>query len=731
MDNLHIDFETYSPEDIKLGAYKYSEHPETEVLMCSYKLNGGETKLWVNMAEEMCFDYIYSPFVPPELQALLDDPTVLIWAQNVGFEKAILENVLSFNIDSDRYRCTAALGRSVALHGDLEGLAIDLELVEQKDKAGKLLITKFCKPRKPTKNNPLTRITAQDDPDAFLELCRYCVQDTKTESAIHERLKAYEFKGDELRIFQLDTKLNGYGLPFDLPSIENGLEIVRQYVERETIRFRELSGGINPTQRDRVQELINKMLLSITPFEAMQLDLGDEQDAAHYAMVKKDAPAMDPFKAIPSINAKLPEGMPPLTDLRASTIDEWLKENKRLKGCAAYEMLKIKRSVGRSSTKKLITMLNASGAGDRVRGTLCFHGATTGRWAGRIVQPQNLPRPTIKDTMGALEASNHLGLEDIEFLYGDPMAAIASVIRHYICAPEGRELIVADYTAIEARVLCWLAGQSDAVRLFQREVDARREWQDGKIPEAEYLTIKVACDPYIEMACIVLDRTPQEVEDLGGRQLGKAIILGCGYQMGGGTFFTTCENWGMAVTEELAGRCVKAYREKYGRVKALWEEIQDAAIKAVHKPETVVSLGVLKFKMTDGFLFVRLPSGRKLAYPRPRVVLKKKWGRAMPCLEFYGKNDKTVHWGMKDTYGGKLTENICQAIARDVMGVGMLNAEEKGYTTLTSIHDEAVAEVAQGEGTVLEYERLLCKMPDWAKGIPLASEGYRSKRYRK
>ena len=151
------------------------------------------------------------------------------------------------------------------------------------------------------------------------------------------------------------------------------------------------------------------------------------------------------------------------------------------------------------------------------------------------------------------------------------------------------------------------------------------------------------------MACIVLDRTPQEVEDLGGRQLGKAIILGCGYSMGGGTFFATCESWGMAVTEELAAKCVKAYREKYGRVKALWSEIETAAIKAVHKPGTVVSLGVLKFKMTDGFLFVRLPSGRKLEYPRPRIVLKKKWGRAMPCLEFYGKNDKTVHWHMKET----------------------------------------------------------------------------------
>jgi DNA polymerase len=332
--------------------------------------------------------------------------------------------------------------------------------------------------------------------------------------------------------------------------------------------------------------------------------------------------------------------------------------------------------------------------------------------------------------MGALEASNHLGLEDMEFLYGDPMAAIASLIRHYICAPKGRELIVADYSAIEARVLCWLAGQTDAVRLFQREVDARREWQDGKISEADYKVIKLACDPYIDMAAFVYSKAPGDVT-FDERQLGKAIILGCGYQMGGGTFFATCEQWGMAVTEELAGRCVKAYREKYGKVKALWNLIEEAAIQAVHKPGAVITEGLLKFKMADGFLFVRLPSGRKIAYPRPRVVLKKKWGRALPCLEFYGKNDKSVHWYMKDTYGGKLTENICQAIARDVMGVGMLNAEDAGYITLTSIHDEAVAEVAEGEGAVLEYERLLCKMPDWAKGIPLASEGYRSKRYRK
>jgi len=700
MKELHIDYETFSKTDIKSrGAYKYSECSSTEVLMLGWALDDEEPQLWINSKgwpgepEDLEPPYIVSPDIPYELMEHLEDPEVLVWAHNVGFEKAISDNVLLRDypfldlIDSGRYRCTAALSRSLALHGDLEGAAIDLELQEKKDPEGKRLIRKFSLPRKPTKNDDRTRLYGwmEDCKEDFIKFCDYCIQDVKTERAIHSRLKRYEFKDEELEIFKLDTAMNSLGVPIDTHAVRKGLALVGEYSKIETEKFREMSGGINPTQRD---------------------------------------------KAMMAINDLMPEGIERLENLQAGAIDAWLKAYPHLEGQQCFDMLKIRRSLGRSSTKKLQAMLNTAGKGDRVRGSLLFHGATTGRWAGRLIQPQNLPRPVIKNTLEALDATLTMDLEDVEFLYGDPMAVVSSVIRHYIAAPKGQDLMVADYSAIEARILCWVAGEKDAVRMFQREVDARREFQDGKISGEEYKEIKRLSDLYIDMAALVYDKPSHLITD-GERALGKAIILGCGYQMWHTTFYETCLAWGMKIDPKLAERSVKVYRSKYPKIAALWPSMEKAAIQAVLKPGEVYPCAKFKFLVDDGFMFMRLPSGRKLAYPRPEIKMVSKYGKKVPQLNFYGKGDSTVFWGHKSTYGGKLTENSIQAVARDVMGNGMVQANQAGYNVFTSIHDEAPAIVKEGWGSVKEYERLLCKQPAWADGIPLAAEGYRAKRYRK
>jgi DNA polymerase len=695
MKNLHIDFETFSSVDIDLGSYKYSESYDAEVLMASWCIDEEVPNLWVNTLNwperhPSIRDFVFSPAPPPELVEYLNDSNVLIWAHNVSFEKAIIDNVLRRNypqinkVDNRRYRCTAALTRSLALHGDLEGAAIDLKLLEQKDKRGELLINKFSKKRNPTDKKPRVRYFGWEDdhwPD-FLNYCEYCVQDVRTERAIHSRLKDYELTGVELEVFLLDLVMNERGLYIDVEAVSKGLDILDDYKRQQISQCRKLTGGIDPTR--------TAMLLS-------------------------------------TVNDMLPPRIEKLRNLQATTIDNFLTENVDLKEVnPCYEILKIRRSLSRSSTSKLQKMYDAPCKDKRVKGTLLYHAATTGRWAGRIIQPQNLPRPTLPNSFELLDSSMYMDSNDLDFLYGDPMRVISSVIRHYITAPEGKELMVVDFTAIEARVLAWMAGQLDALENYQKEVDAKKSYTEGAITFDQYKKIKTDCDVYIKMAAEVYQKDASKVTK-NERSLGKAIVLGCGYQMWWPTFIKSCAKVGLQIDNSLAEKSVRIYRQNYSRVVQLWDDVNNAAVRAVNRPDEIQTVGKIGYLKKDDFLFAILPSGRKLAYPYPKIVR----GKRGLAVEFYGKGDDSVYWCRRTLYGGKLTQHATQGIGRDLIANGMLNAEKEGYEVITSVHDECLSEVHEGFGNLTRFEYSLCEQPSWANGIPLTAEGYRSKRYKK
>lgn len=299
--------------------------------------------------------------------------------------------------------------------------------------------------------------------------------------------------------------------------------------------------------------------------------------------------------------------------------------------------------------------------------------------------------------------------DEIIAKYGDVMTALSAALRGAIIAPPGRQLYVADYAGIEARVLSWVARQDDALRMFH---------EGG--------------DPYCDMASAIYNR-PITKDDKQERQLGKAAVLGCGYQMGGPKFVSTAAMYGVTIDDDFSQQVVDAYRDKYWRVKKLWYDTQDAAVEAVQYPGRTVVQDRLRWRREGNFLFCTLPSGRRLAYPFPELRKNTTpWGSVQWQVTFMGVDMYSHKWKRQTTYGGKLVENIVQAVSRDLMASALQRCEESGtYTPILSVHDEVIAEAPLGAGSVKEFEGLLTTLPEWAKGCPVGAEGWAGGRYRK
>ena len=666
MEKLRLDFETFSETDISdVGAIRYSECPTTEVLILGYKIDDNPVKSITS------FDW---DKLPADLKAAILDEEVLITAFNASFERSIIEQVLCKRHGwpkptATRYRCTQALCASLSLPLALDKAAKVLNLDDGKDKRGKQLIKLFSVPQKEKKSkknpNPKTfRILPEDDIDQFIEFVEYCEQDVVVEEAIENKLIKFPMTKSEVDLWHLDQKINRRGIPLDIPTVKKAFDMVTKYTADLIEPFHNLTGGLRPTQRAKVLDWLN--------------DRGCELD-----------------------------------NLQAETLLDFLKNPPDVpKEC--IEVVEIRTSAARSSNGKLIKMLECVSDDGRARGTLQFCGALkTGRWAGRLIQPHNFPRPQIKQTKIALDLIKHNSIEELVMMFGDPLMTISSTLRHMIAAPEGREFIVADYAAIEARVVCWLAGQWDAVERFIEGIDAYCHMAMSIYPRMSYQQIK--------------DKNDFE------RQLGKQAVLGCGFGMGWKTFKTTCEGYGMNVSDELAEKTVNAYRTTHPEVRNYWYAVERAAIQAV-KSGRIVKLNNLKFGVIEGFLFIVLPSGRRLAYPNVKLVQKKtSWGEMKETIRFTGvKNGQPC---VEHTYGGKLVENITQAVARDLMAYGMKCTENTIYEIITTIHDEIVSEVNKGAGSVEEFEGMISQLPAWAKSLrlrlPLKAEGYRDIVYKK
>lgn len=710
-----IDFETRSEADLKkVGTWAYSLHPTTFVLCMAFRLptwKKGRTALWhpafpqLGIPEADCSD---------DLVELFDyiDGGGLVEAHNAFFERAIWTNQMLAKgcptIAHSQWRCSAAKGAAHALPRALEDVAEVLETDEQKDTFGSALMKKMSKPWKPTvtdcrewykKHAPCPACEAVGKVQEFkkdgapklkLSKCKecngrghdinisllppipifresvedlhalweYCRQDVLTEEEVS--LTIPDLSEQETEIYLLDQAINVRGFQLDPEAVDTALRLIAQEVEILNAELLALTDGVveRATQRERM----------VKWFAEHGLELPNTQ---------------------------------------AATLDAFLESKGLTHECRRG--LELMRSLGRSSTSKYVTMKNWICPDHRVRGGLLFHGAGTGRWSGQGVQPHNFVKGKIKD-MNALWITLKDGTrEEIMELYGDMMSALSYALRGVICAPAGRRLYVADYAAIEARVVLWLAGDERALDIFRRGEDI-----------------------YLDMATDIYKRVCTKA-DKKERDMGKVAVLGLGFQMGWKKFKDTCAKFKIFITDEFAQQVVDAYREKFYLVKEMWAEQEWAAQEAVENKGEKIKAGRITWYYDYGFLYCVLPSGRKLAYPDPEMHLKKtSWGALKSTVTFMGINPKTRQWERMSLYGGLIVENETQAVARDLMAEAMLRMEKSEvYDPVLSVHDEGIAEADEDKGDVKEFEALMAQVPYWADGLPVGAEGWTGFQYRK
>ena len=681
-DRITIDFETRSEAKLlDVGAYAYSIHPSTEILCMAYKIPGMEkAKLWArtdkNLPQEL-FDAIADEFDNYYIEAHNSFFELVIW-MNVGVKKLGWPP-----LPLERIMCSAAKAAAHALPRSLDKAGLAMKLKKQKDKTGTKLIKLLCQPQKPTKKD--SRVWYNEDDielvkfakdeyytsaELFKMLGEYCIQDVESEEELSSQVD--DITEDERKIWLMDQTINYRGFYTDIPLAKKAnqiLAVLEQDIIRDIIK---LTDGmvLGPTKRADI----------LLYCDLAGYDLEDlTKDTVDKALQKEDWPA------------------------------------------DVGKLLKLRQLGGGTATKKFNKFIEMADEEQVIKGTLMYHGATTGRWTGKGVQTQNLMRgifTSIDEIMECIDLINRGDIDAIRDGYDNPIEALASCIRSVICARPGHELFVADYSAIEARVLVWLAGDDNALDIFNRGEDI-----------------------YLDMAYDIFNITLEDYQKLDDynkwyyRFVGKQAILGLGYQMGHPRFKKEAlKQANMDLDLDFCKEVVTTYREKYIKVKNLWYDYEQAAIKAVREKrgkKRAVKVGKIKYYRKKGFLCCELPSGRCIHYHRPRVEEYEWNGVPKKKLTYWGVDPFSKKYKKLDTYGGSLVESICQGTARDIMSYAALGVEEAGYNILTSVHDELVSEREIGLGCVKEYEQLLCTLPAWADGCPIDAEGWKGKRYKK
>lgn len=398
---------------------------------------------------------------------------------------------------------------------------------------------------------------------------------------------------------------------------------------------------------------------------------------------------------------------------------------------AARRALELRQEGGKASVDKIDALLNGMDADGRARGLLQFHAANTGRWGGRRFQPQNILRPDEAfDIDGAIDTIlNHptaRAMDILDAMYGTPITCVSYTLRGMVKAPKGKKIVAADFSNIEGVVLAWLAGERPRLLAF-------REYFAGKGP-----------DLYCVAASGIYGRTVTKANK-EERQIGKVAELACGYGGGVGAFQTMAAAYGVKVPDDQANEIKTAWRDANPAIVQFWQELEDAAIEAIYHPGRAVSAGPITYKKVGSFLWCRLPSGRALCYPYPEVhAVKTPWGQMKDAVTFktvpnvsnrkkivWEDKSNTNKWARISTYGGALCENVTQAVARDLLAEAMVRLEGAGYPIILTVHDENVSETAESFGSAKEYEEIMCELPEWAKGLPIAASGFESQRYKK
>ena len=641
---LAIDIETYSDVDlINCGVYKYTDSDNFEILLFAYSVDDEETKI---------VDFASGEKLPEEIMEMLLDDSVIKTAFNANFERTCLSRHLGVKLKPEAWRCTAVQAAMLALPLSLEGVGVVLGLDKQKMSEGKELIRYFCSPCKPTKSNGgRTRNLPEDAPEKWELFKTYCIRDVDVEKQIRKKLWKYPIPEKEQQLYCLDQRINDRGIMVDRNLVNHAIACDLLYKETATKRAYELSELENPN--------------SVSQLKGWLTEKGIEVDS-----------------------------------LAKATVEELVDKTEG----DVQEMLKLRLAMSKTSVKKYEAIDRSVCRESRVHGLLQFFGANrTGRWAGRLVQIHNLPQNHITDLELARGLVSDGRYDDVEMLYESTPNVLSELIRTAFVAKPGCRFIISDFSAIEARVLAWLAGERWRFEVFQTH---------GKIYEAS--------------ASAMFHVPIEEITKTSPlRQKGKISELALGYGGSVGAM-TAMGALKMGLSEEELPSLVTTWRNANPHITQFWWAVDEAAVKAVRdkKPSRV---GRVAFEYTSGILFVTLPSGRKLSYVKPKMGVNK-FGREGITYEGIGESKK---WMRLETYGPKLVENIVQATSRDILAEAMLRLEKAGFDIVCHVHDEVVLEVPNGISSVEEINEIMAVNPEWTDGLPLSAAGFESPFYKK
>lgn len=656
MRHLSIDLETFSSVNIqKSGLYKYVQSADFQILLFAYSFDGDPVQV---------IDLARGEIITPEILSALSNSDVIKHAYNASFEWYCLNKF--YYSPLDQWRCTMLHGLYCGYPAGLAATGAALGLPDDKKKMsiGKALIKLFCVPCKPTnKNGQRTRTLPHHEPEKWQLFKDYCKQDVVTEMEVENKLSAFPVPEQEQKLWELDQVINAYGVAMDQELIDGALycdEIITKELIDEAVK---LSGLDNPKS---VQQLS----------AWLEDETGEE-----------------------------------ITDLQKDTVKDLLKTTDNDK---AKRMLEIRQELSKASIKKYTAMKNAICADGRIRGLLQFYGANrTGRWAGRIVQVQNLTKNKVETIEHARDCVKGKKVDALRLIYGSIPDILSQLIRTAFIPSSENVFLDADFSAIEARVIAWLAGEQWKLDVFNSH---------GKIYEASAS----------QMFGVPIEKIMKGNPEYALRQKGKVAELALGYQGASGALITMGA-LNMGLTEGELPEIVKRWRSSNKRIVDLWYSIENACLAVVKTgyPAGVKGLIIAReidYNNGQDFLTITLPSGRKLFYTKP-FLSQNDFGKE--ALYYHGINQTTKKWEKVPTYGGKLVENVVQAIARDCLAESIKRLEAVGYHVVFHVHDEVVLDVPEAEADLNSVCEIMGRPISWAPGLPLKADGFKAMFYKK
>lgn len=657
MSKMSVDIETFSSIDLKKsGVYRYVEAPDFDILLIGFSIDGGPVEVIDCTARHNNYEEERKMV---QFKKHLYDPECIKSAYNANFERTCLAKWLGKEMPPEQWRCTMIKCLTMGLPGSLADAGIALGLPEDKlkDPQGKALIQYFSKPCKPTRvNGQRTRNLPEHDPDKWKLYIEYNRQDVVTEMAIDSKLEIYKTTETEQELWNLDQEMNDRGVRIDVDMVDKIVDYDTVRKEELQQEAQEITGLANPNSLAKLKVWLNDQGMPMTS-------------------VTKDT-------------------------IAAALSLQYIPENVR-------RVLEIRTALGKTSTAKYSTMLDAVCDDHRLRGILQFYGANrSGRWAGRLVQTHNLAKNSLPDLDLARELAAEGDFETMQTLFGETAFVFSELVRTAFIPSEGCRFVVSDFSAIEARVLAWIAGEEWVLEAFRA----------GK-------------DIYCETASMMY-HVPVAKHGANGhlRAKGKVAVLACGYQGGVGAM-KRMDKEGTIPEEELQA-VVDSWRNANPKIVKLWRLCEIAVRTAIEEHRTVRLQHGLEFSYINHNLFIKLPGGRKLCYWDTKLKMDPRDGREH--IVYMGVNQETKQWGETETYGGKLVENIVQATARDCLAVAMTRVSKLGYKIVMHVHDEMIVDVpVEDTGALDTINACMAEPIDWAPDLPLKGDGYETTFYKK